>query len=93
MKAIDCVDCNKLWKILKEMGIPDYFMCLLRSPFVGQETSVRMGHGKLTGSELEKEYNKAVHYHPAYLSCEMQGWVNHKLELGLLGEISITSDM
>ena len=43
-KAFDCVDNNKLWKILKEMGIPDYFMCFLRSPFVGQETSVRMGH-------------------------------------------------
>ena len=52
-----------------------------------------------TGSRLEKEYVKAVHCHPAYLtymqstSCEMLGWMMHKLESRLLGEISITSDM
>ena len=54
---------------------------------------------KLTGSKLGKEYVKAVYYHPAYLtymqstSYEMQGWMKHKLELRLLGEISVTSDM
>ena len=52
-----------------------------------------------TGSKLGKEYNKAVCGHPAYLtsmlspSCEMLGWMNHKLESRLLGEISTTSDM
>ena len=52
-----------------------------------------------TGSKLGKEYIKAAYCHPAYLtynkslSCEMLGWMNHKLESGLLGEISITSDM
>ena len=52
-----------------------------------------------TGSKLEKEYIKAVHYHPAYLtymwstSCEMLGWKKHKLESRFPGEISITSDM
>ena len=52
-----------------------------------------------TGSKLGKEYVKAVYYHPAYLtymqstSCEMLGWMKHKLESRLLGEISITSDM
>ena len=52
-----------------------------------------------TGSKLGKEYVKAVHCHPAYLtymqstSCEMLGWMSHKLESRLLGEISITSDM
>ena len=52
-----------------------------------------------TGSKLGKEYIKAVYCHPAYLtymqriSCEMLGWMNHKLESGLQGEISITSDM
>ena len=52
-----------------------------------------------TGSKLGKEYIKAVYCHPAYLtsvqdtSCEMLGWMNHTLELGLLGEISITSNM
>ena len=51
-----------------------------------------------TGSKLGKEYIKAVYYHPAYVtsmqstSCEMPGWMTHKLESGLLGEISITSD-
>ena len=45
-KAFECVDYNKLWKILKEMGIPDYLICLLRSLYAGQEATVRNGHGK-----------------------------------------------
>ena len=49
---------------------------------------------QLTGSKLGKEYVKAVYCHPVYFtSCEMLGWMNHKLGSGLLGEISITSDM
>ena len=44
-KAFDCVDHNKLWKILKQMGIPDHLTCLLRNLCVGQETTVRTGHG------------------------------------------------
>ena len=44
-KAFDCVDHNKLWKILKEMGIPDHLTCLLRYLYAGQETTVRTGHG------------------------------------------------
>ena len=54
---------------------------------------------QLTGSKLGKEYNKTVYCHPAYLtsmqstSCEMLGWMKHKLKSRLLGEISITSDM
>ena len=44
-KAFDCVDHNKLWKILKEMGILDYLICLLRNLYVGQEATVRTGHG------------------------------------------------
>ena len=44
-KAFDCVDHNKLWKILKEMGIPDYLICLLRNLYAGQEATVRTGHG------------------------------------------------
>ena len=43
-KAFDCVDHNKLWKILKEMGIPDYLTCLLRNRYAGQEATVRTGH-------------------------------------------------
>ena len=44
-KAFDCVDHNKLWKILQEMGIPDHLTCLLRNLYTGQETTVRTGHG------------------------------------------------
>ena len=44
-KAFDCVDQNKLWKILKEMRIPDYLSCLLRNLYAGQEATVRTGHG------------------------------------------------
>ena len=44
-KAFDCVDHNKLWKILKEMGIPDHLTCLLRNLYASQEATVRTGHG------------------------------------------------
>ena len=44
-KAFDCVDHNQLWKILKEMGIPDHLICLLRNLYAGQEATVRTGHG------------------------------------------------
>ena len=77
-KAFDCVD-NKLWKILKELGIPDHLTCLQRNLYAGQEATVRTGHGTTDGSKLGKEYIKAVYCHPAYLtyrqsiSCEMLG--------------------
>ena len=50
-KAFDCVDRNKLWKILKEMGIPDHLTCLFRNVYAGQEATVRTGHGQQTGSK------------------------------------------
>ena len=50
-KAFDYVDHNKLWKILREMGIPDYLTCLLRNLYAGQEATVRTGHGQQTGSK------------------------------------------
>ena len=50
-KAFDCVDHNKLWKILKEMGIPDHLTCLLRNWYAGQEATVRTGHEQQTGSK------------------------------------------
>ena len=46
-KAFDCVDHNKLWKILQEMGIPDHLTCLLRNQYAGQEATVRPGHGTM----------------------------------------------
>ena len=67
-KAFDCVDHNKLWKILKEMGIPDYLTCLLRNLYKGQEATVNWTWEKQTGSKSEKVYIKAVYCHPAYLT-------------------------
>ena len=49
-KPFDCVDHNQLWKILKEMGIPDHLTYLLRNLYAGQEATVRTRHGKQTGS-------------------------------------------
>ena len=76
-KAFDYVDDNKLWKILKEMGIPDHLTYLLRNLYAGQAATVRMGHGTMDWFQSGKEYVKALYYHPAYLiymestSCEM----------------------
>ena len=67
-KAFDCMDYNKLWKILKEMGIPDYLICLLRNLYAGQEATVRTGHGTTDWFQMGKEYIKAVYCHPAYLT-------------------------
>ena len=66
--AFDCVDHNKLWKILKEMEIPDHLTCLLRNLYAGQETTVRTEHGTTDWFQIRKEYVKAVYYHPAYLT-------------------------
>ena len=67
-KGFDCVDHNKLWKILEEMGIPDHLTCLLRNLYAGQEATVRTGHGTTDGFQIGKEYVKAVYCHPAYLT-------------------------
>ena len=99
LKAFDCVDCNQLWKILKNMGIPDHFTCLLRNLYAGQEATVRTRHGTMDWFKIGKEYVKAVYCHSTYLtsmkstSCEMPGWMNHKLESRLPGEISTTLDI
>ena len=53
-KAFDCVYHNKLWKILKEMGIPDHLTCLLRNLYAGQEATVRTGHGKTDWFQIGK---------------------------------------
>ena len=53
-KAFDCVDHNKLWKILKQMGIPDHPTCLLRSLYAGQEATVRTGHGTTDWFQIGK---------------------------------------
>ena len=53
-KAFDCVDHNKLWKILREMGIPDHLTCLLRNLYAGQEATVRAGHGTIDWFQIKK---------------------------------------
>ena len=53
-EALDCVDHNKLWKILKEMGIPDHLTCLLRNLYAGQEATVRTGHGTMDWFKIGK---------------------------------------
>ena len=67
-KSFDCVDHNKLQKILKKMGISDHLTYLLRNLCAYQEATARTGHATQTGSKLRKEYIKAVYCHPAYLT-------------------------
>ena len=86
------------WKILKRWEYHTHFTCLLRNLYAGQEATVKTGYGT-TDSKLGKEYIKAVYCRSACLnymqstSCKMPGWMNHKQESRLPGEISITSDM
>ena len=90
-KAFDCVDHNKMWKIL--MGIPDHLTLPLRNLYAGQETTVRLDMEQWTGSKSIKEYVKTAYLtYMQSISCEMPGWMKHKLESRLPGEISITSD-
>ena len=89
-KVFDCVDHNKLWKILKEIGIPDPLTFLLRNLYTVRKHQLELDMEQQTGSKLGKEYVKAVYCHPAYLtymqstSCEMPSWIKHKLESSLL---------
>ena len=57
-KTFDCVDLNKLWKILKEMGIPDHLTCLLRNLYAGQEATVRTGHGTTDWFQIGKRVHQ-----------------------------------
>ena len=93
------VDHNKLWKILKEMVIPDYLTCLLRNLYSGQEATIRTGYGTADWFKTGKGvwqgciwslclFNLCAEY-----LMQMPCWINHKLESRLLGEISISSDV
>ena len=91
-----CIETN--WKILKEMGIPDHLTCLLRNLYTGQEVTVRTLCGTTDwfkiGKGVQQGYIMSLCLFN-YMQSIMQnvGWMNHKLEPRLLGEISITSDM
>ena len=93
-KAFDYVDHNKLWKILKEMAIPDPLTCLLRNLYAGQEATVRTGHGTTDWFQI----GTGVHQGCILSSCLFNLYAeyimrNAELESRLPGEISITSDM
>ena len=98
-KAFDCVDYHKLWKIFKVMGIPDHPTCLLRSLYAGQEARVRTGHGTTDCFQIGKGDHQDCILSPCLFNLyaeylkEILGWIKHKLESRLPGEISITSDM
>ena len=66
-KAFDCVDHDKLWKSLKEMGIPDHLTCLLRNLYASQEATVRTGHGTTDWFQIGKGVHKGCILYPAYL--------------------------
>ena len=66
--TFDCVDHNKLWKILKEMGIADLFTCHLGNLYADQEATVRTGHGTTDWFQIGERLVKAVYCHPAYLT-------------------------
>ena len=67
-KVFDCVGHNKLWKILKEMGIPNHLTCLLKNLYAGQEQQLELDMEKQAGSKSGKVYIKAAYCHPPYLT-------------------------
>ena len=69
VKAVDCVDYSKLWKILQEMEIPNLLTCLLSNLYAGQEATVRTGHGTTDWFEIGKGVCQGcIYWHPAYLT-------------------------
>ena len=97
-KAFNCVDHNKLWKILKEMGIPDHLTCLLRNVYAGQEATVRGGHGTTDWFQIGKGVHQGCILSPCLFNLCVEYVMRNtvledKLESRLLGEISITSDI
>ena len=96
-KAFDCVDHNKLWKILKEMGIPDHLTCLLKNLYSGQEATIRTGRGTTDWFLIRKgEHQVCIlslylfNFHAEFI---MQNTALDEAQAGLKmpGEISITS--
>ena len=84
-KAFDCVDHNKLQKILREMGIPDHLTFLLRNLYASQEATVRTGHGTTDWFQIGKGVCQGCILSPCLFN--LLGWKEHKLESRLLGEI------
>ena len=97
-KAFDCVDNNKLWKIRKEMGIPDHLIQLLRNLYAGQEATGRTGYGTTNWFQIGKEVHQGCILSPCLFNLYAEyimrnaGLEEAQLESRLLGEISVTSD-
>ena len=93
------MDHNKLWKILKEMGIPDHLICFLRNLYAGQEATVRTGHGTTDWFQIGKGVHQGYILSPCLFNLYAEyimrnaGLEETKLESRLPGDISITSDM
>ena len=99
VKAFDCVDHNKLWKILKEMGIPDHLTCLLRNLYAGQEATVRTGHGTTDWFQIGRGVHQGYILSPCSFNLYAEyimrntGLEDTQLESRFPGEISVPSDM
>ena len=102
-KAFDCID-HKLWKILKEMWLPDDLTCLLRNLYAGPEATVRTGSGTTEWFKITKGVRQGYIYcYPVYLtdmqsaSWKMLGWMNHRLEIKIarrnINNLGYTDDM
>ena len=98
-KAVDCVNHNKLWKILQDMGIPYHLTCLLRNLYAGQEATVRNGHGTTDWFQIEKGVCQGCILSPCLFNLYAE-YIRRKAGLDeaqagikIAREISITSDM
>ena len=76
-KAFDCVDHNKLWKILKGMGIPDHLICLLRNLYAGQEATVRTGHGTTDWFQIGKGVRQVCILSPCLFNLYAENIMRH----------------
>ena len=98
-KAFDCVDHNQLWKILKEMGVPDHLTCLVRYLYAGQEATVRTGHGTTDWFQIGKGVRQGCILSPCLFNLYAEYIMRNarldetQTESRLPGEISITSHM
>ena len=98
-KAFDCVDHNKLWKILQEMGILDHLTCLLRNVYVGQEVTVRTGHVTTDWFQIRKGARQGCILSPCLFNLYVEyimrnaGLEEAQAGIKIAGRISITSDM
>ena len=98
-KAFDCVDHNKLWKLLQEMGVPDHLTWLLRNLYAGQEATVGTGHGTMDWFKIGKRIRQSCILSPCLFNFYAEyimrntGLKEAQAESRLQGEISITSDI